>query len=561
MIDFILNNKYKNIKRYREISQVLAKYGFSIMADKLHNKSFIKTHFLKKSNDISSKYNRAQRIRMALEELGPTFIKLGQILSTRYDILPEDIVDELSRLQDNVNEYPVEKAKEIFKKELNKDIDEIFSDFNETPIAAASIGQVYKGRLKNGRNVVIKIQRPNIRKIIFKDLNILFSIAKLVDEHFNKKNPVKYVDVVEEFSYLLKKELDYTYEAQNCENFREKFKDDDRIFIPKVYWEYTTKKILVTEMIHGAKLSDFKKLEDMAIDKSKIAHLGAQIFMEQIFIHGFFHGDPHPGNIFVINNNKIGFVDFGIVGYLDKETLSFIVTMLKAGSKKDATKIVEALEKMNAIPVETDEMNLKRELNVLLNYYYNVPFDKLNFSDALNDLLRISYRHNIKIPSQLVLLIKSVVTIEGVSKKLNPDFSLIQLSDELLIELKKQKFNFNRILSEGAEMSLDTLKDLKDLPRLLKQVFHRIEKNKLKITLKIEGFNELKREINIMTNKVSLSLMVSALVVGSSIVIQSKTGPTLLGMNAMGFIGFSFAGILGMILTISILMDILRYRK
>ncbi|MTI70957.1 MAG: AarF/ABC1/UbiB kinase family protein [Firmicutes bacterium] len=552
--------KYKNMKRYREISRTLAKYGFSIISDKLDSGNFFKKHFLKRSTDLSKKYSRGKRVRLALEELGPTFIKLGQLLSTRYDILPADIVDELTMLQDNVGEFPYEKARVIFKSEIGFEIEEIFKEFNKKPIAAASIGQVYRGVLKSGENVVIKIQRPNIENIISRDLSILKTISGLIED-LKKKRLINYKDVVSEFSYLINKELDYTYEGQNCENFRVKFLNDERIEIPKVYWKYTTKKILMTKEIKGIKLSNIKEIEKNGYNKENLAYIGAKLFMEQIFLHGYFHGDPHPGNLFVINKGKIGFIDFGIVGYLDKETLNFITNLLRSGVNKDASRIISSLNKMNAIPDETDETLLKRDLNYILNYYYNIPFDKLNFTDALNDLLQITYEYGVKIPSQLILLIKSVMTIEGTGRKLNPNFNLTQISKELLNSIKKDKLKPKNFLKEFSELSFDNYEEFKEMPKLLKRILFKIEKGKLNLIMKQEGFKQLEKEISSMTNKVSLSLIISSLIVGSSIVIQSKTGPTLLGMSAFGLIGFSTAGILGLFLVISILYTLINKRK
>ncbi len=556
-----IEKKYRNIKRYKQISTVFAKYGFSIISDKLTNKGFGSKSILRINTSINQKYSKEQRLRMALEELGPTFIKLGQILSTRYDILPKNVVKELTKLQDNVKIFDLEVAQNIFKDELKIEINDVFKEFDKKPIAAASIGQVYKGILKDGNSVIVKIQRPNIQKIIETDLDILYNIASLLNEHIKKKITVSFVDIVDEFANTLKKELNYTYEAQNCENFRVKFKNDKRVVIPKVFWKYTTKRVLMTEKIEGIKLSNIDKIEKQKIDTRELSHIGAKVFMEQIFIHGYFHGDPHPGNLFVVDKNKIGFIDFGVVGYLDKDTLDFVVNLLRSAVNKDVTRIIEGLYKINAITSTTDEDNLKKDLYYLINYYYNIPFDKLNFGEALNDILRICYKNKVKIPIQLISLIKSIITIEGTAKKLNPDFNLTQISSEVLKDLKIQKYNPKRILKDLSQISINSIEDIKELPRLLKHILDMIEKNNVKITMKQEGLKQLEKEINIMTNKLSLSLIVSSIIVGSSIVIQSKTGPTILGMSAFGLIGFTTAAFLGIFLVVSILINIWKHRN
>jgi ubiquinone biosynthesis protein len=553
-----IGKRYENIKRYRQIGFILAKYGFNTITEKMDSKNFIRNIFFKGKKEFSRKYTRAQRIRMAIEELGPTFIKLGQIMSTRYDILPADIVKELALLQDKVPEFELSYAKKIFKEELGKELDEVFSYFDDKPIAAASIGQVYGGILKTGEEVVIKIQRPNIQKIISTDIDILLSIAKLIDEHFNNQSPFNAVDIVNEFSYLIKKELDYTYEAQNCETFRENYKNSNKVYIPKIYWEYTTKRVLVMERIRGTKISDLDEYNRLDYDKNELAKLGARVFMEQILIHGFFHGDPHPGNVMIVDNSKIGFIDFGIVGYIDKITLDFLVTLLESGYRKNIDRIIENLNEMEAITGETKILELRRDMHYLLNYYFNIPMNKIRFSDAFVEILSMAYRHKLKLPSQLILLIKAIVTIEGTGRRLNPRFNLTMITKDIFKDISKEKLKPKKMVDDAIKFSKENLKDLKNLPKRVSNVLQRTEKNQLKFIVQLEGLRKLEREINTLTNKLSLSLLVSSIIVGSSLVIEADVGPKILGISAIGLVGFMAAGILGLSLVISILLNSMR---
>lgn len=549
----MLRKRYNKIYRYKEMSDILTKYGFSMIADKLHNKGIVNKIFFKKSSNLSEKYTKPQRVRMALEELGPTYIKLGQLLSTRYDLLPEDIVDELSKLQDNVGGFPWESAEKIFRTETGYDIYDLFTKFNNEPIAAASIGQAYKGTLKSGEKVVVKIRRPNIDKIVHRDLEILRSLAGLMDDYFVKNNIVRFREVLEEFSTTLKRELDYTVEAQNFENFREALKNNNNVLIPKVYWKYTTKEVIMTSEINGVKISDLEAIKKKGYNKEKIALNIAKVYMEQVFIHGFFHGDPHPGNLFVVNQDKIGFIDFGIVGYIDDESMKLLILLLRSSVYKNADKIVEALYKMDSIPKETNIMLFKRDINYVLNYYYNVPFDKLRFSDALNDILRITFKHKVKIPSQLILLIKAIITIEGTSRQLNPKFNFTYVSKDLLEEIKKDKLNPKKILNNSYNYIYNGLEDIKELPNMINSILYKIDKDKVNVGINIEGIKGFKRELNTASNKLSLSLIISAIIIGSSSIIHSKTGPAMFGMSAIGLIGFLIAGIMGIILALSII--------
>ncbi|KGG81513.1 ubiquinone biosynthesis monooxygenase UbiB [Caloranaerobacter azorensis H53214] len=554
-----LYKRRKKLKRYREIAKILTKYGFDMIAERIDNRSIISKIFIR-SKKYSQKYTKGERIRFTLEELGPTFIKFGQILSTRYDILPKDIVDELSKLQDEITPFDLDTAKNIIRDELGKDLEDVFIEFQEEPLAAASIGQVYRGVLKDGNKVVIKVQRPNIDETIKQDIDILYTLAKLFDDILKKKMVISARDIVEEFSYFIRKELDYTYEAQNCERFRMYFKNDERVVIPKIYWEYTTKKVLVMEEIKGIKVSDIDEIDKMGFNKEKLSELGAKVFLEQIFIHGFFHGDPHPGNILVLSENKISFIDFGVVGYLDNLTFEFITTLLRAAIDRDIDKIVESLYKMNAISAETDEIGLKKELFFIINYYFDLPINKINFGEAFNEIMSIAYKYKLKMPSQLTLLIKSIITIEGTGKKLNPHFNLSKISKEIIKKITKRKFNPKSVTKKIIDTTTENIENIFEITNRVNDILYKIDKDKLKIKMEIEGLNKLEKEIYIMTNKLALSLIISSIIVGSSIIIQAHTGPEILGMSAFGLIGFLAAGILGVSLIVSILLNKRNYK-
>ncbi|MGO1368054.1 ABC1 kinase family protein [Senegalia sp. (in: firmicutes)] len=546
-------NKTTKIHRYREIYNILTKYGFSVVADRLPNRMFFKKVFFRKSSKLSENYTRGERLRMALEELGPTYIKLGQLMSTRYDLLPNDIVEELSKLQDDVGEFGLDKARGLFKEEIGKNIEDCFLEFDENPLAAASIGQVYNAKLFSGEEVVIKIRRPNIKNLIEKDLDILDTIAGIIDDYVVKKNVVNFKDIVEEFSTTLRRELDYTMEAQNYENFKEALKENKYAFVPKVFWEFTTRKILVTSKIDGIKINNIKELSKNIYNKEKIAYNLAKTYMEQVFVHGFFHADPHPGNLFVVEKEKIGFVDFGMVGYLDDESTKLLMLLLKSSVEKNSEKIVETLYKMDSIPKDTNKMLFKRDINYVLNYYYNLSFDKIDFSDALTDILRITYKHKVRVPSQLIVLIKTIISIEGTAKNLNPRFNLTDVSKDLLDTIKKDKLNSKKIFKKTSSSIHTMLEEVSELPKMLNNIFYKISNDKTTINMNHEGLSKFRKELNSISNKLSLSLIISAIIIGSSTIAQNEAGPQILGMSAIGLIGFLLAGVMGIILIISII--------
>ncbi|OPJ56771.1 ABC1 kinase family protein [Alkalithermobacter paradoxus] len=544
---------YKNFKRYKEIMQVLIKYGFTFLVEKLKIDGIAYKIPLVIKEDIKN-MSTGERIRRTLQELGPTFIKLGQILSTRTDILDPSIIEELSKLQNDVEPFEFENAKKIFKSEIGLEFEDVFEELNENVLGSASIGQVYEGRLKSGESVIVKIQRPNIEESIRCDLEILYSLAKAIDEHYNE-NMIKLSEVVEEFSVSLVRELDYNFEGRNCEKFIEIFKNDKNTYIPKVYWDYTSKKVLTLEKIDGVKISDIITMKEKNWDPKKIANIGALSFMKQVFIHGFFHGDPHPGNIFAVDKEKIAFIDFGIVGFIDNVTLRFITDIFFASANKDIDKIISALIDLDCIQDTENIRKLREELSYLIHYYYNMPIKKINVSELVNELMRFARKNKVKLPSQFAPLAKAVITIEGFGKVLNPDFSLSLLFKDFIREFYINKFKPMNLLVDSRNYISDIVNDIKIIPRQMRLILKNLEKSEIKLNIDEKKFDHLEKAINNMTNKLSISLIISSLLVGSSLVITTNMGPTIKGYPLVGIVGYTLASFMGIILIISILFS------
>ncbi len=549
-----IGTRYQNIKRYKRIGEVLVKYGFDFLAEKLCEKGYI-PKFVLRINRSNKQLTEGERIRLACEELGPTFVKLGQIMSTRSDIFPENIISELSHLQDNVAPFPFEQAKYLLEKELRLSIEEVFSSFSPEPIASASIGQVYEGILQTGESVVVKVQRPGIQRIIELDLDILFHLARLMDEHMDNNKPYQLYEMVEEFSRGLYRELDYTYEARNADRFYENFRGDHGIKIPKIHWDYTTKKVLTMERIYGVKIVDTQTLRQKGWDLKKLADIGTEAFMKQIFIFGFFHGDPHPGNIFAVSEKQIGIIDFGIVGYLDRNIMAMLTDLFTAAARRDVEKIVSSLMEMEALKPETNIRRLKEDISFLLNLYYNLPLKKLNIGEALKELLQVAHKNQLKLPAQLTLLFKSLITLEGSGKYLNPDFSLSMAAKGFVKEIYLYRYHPKQLLEELRGYSEEVLSSLKYLPKQLRVILKKFENNELKVQMVHRGFEELHHTINRATNRISLSMITSALIIGSSLVIYNNAGPKIGGISLFGIAGFLIASFLGFSIIISILFQ------
>lgn len=554
MENLLFNRRRGSNKRYREILTILSKYGFSFIAEKVGEGipfNRIKSRLI---DDLS----RGERIKLAIEELGPTFIKLGQILSTRYDLIPDDISRELESLQDDVYEVDIEKIKQIFIDETGQTIEEVFECFDEKPLAAASIGQVHSAILKTGEHVVVKVQRPGIRKTIEQDIEIVKNMARLIDENLNESGSLKATEIIDEFSKSITTELDYIHEAHSAQKMKINARKDKNVVIPKIYWDITTKKVIIMENIKGIKVNNKKALAERNWDKELISEIIAKSFMEQVFLHGLFHGDPHPGNILIVDKDVVSFIDFGIVGYIDNQMLDFIITTLRAISDKNVGKIIEKLIDIDSITIETEESSLRADIFNIINYYFDLPMDKIDFGEGLNEFLSVLYKHKLRVPSQLTTLIKAMVTLEGSLKNLDPHFNLLKMSSDIMDKLKKKKFeslNFKDTLNT----TLNIYDTCKKIPGQMLSILNKVEKNQIKVTMKQEGLEHLEGEINNLTNKISLSLLVSSLIVGSSIVIHADIRPRVFGVPLFGVVGYLIGLVMGLVFIISAIRSRKKY--
>lgn len=378
-----LIRNYRNLKRYHQIISVFVRYGFGDIISRLSLDYFIQA--VKYKNIKKSQFEKisiAARLRMAFEELGPTFVKFGQVLSIRPDMLPESFIEEFKKLQDNVPPFSGEQAIEEIETQLGKSVEELYSSFDATPIASASIAQVHRAMTNTHEQVIIKIQRPNIQNMIDTDLRILSDLAKLIEKNVQESHLFSPCRIVSEFSKTIQSELNFYREGQNIERFHKNFADDKTVYIPKVYWELTTDRILTMEYIDGIKISKVDELEASGLNKKIIAINGAQLVLKQIFEYGFFHADPHPGNIFVLPDNIIAPLDFGMVGSLDEEEMEAVGALLTAFVKKDVKKIISVLVNLGIMENALDIRNLKIDLSDFLDRYYQVPLFQLDIGKS-----------------------------------------------------------------------------------------------------------------------------------------------------------------------------------
>ncbi len=559
LISIMLNLKqnYKNLKRAKEILFVLSKYGLGYFLNlpaaeryfKLGKKFFIK----KTEKEAIKRLTLPQRARMACEDLGPTFVKLGQILSTRPDLISREFVEEFSKLQDKVPPFSFLEVKEILKKELGRPIDKLFIEFDERPVASASLSQVHKAKLPDGEAVAVKVQRPNIKERIKSDISILFDLVNFMEKRLINGHIYQPIEIVKEFSKTIKQELDFVSEGRNIDKFRVNFKNSETVHIPKVYWQLTTSKILTMEYINGVKISEVADSKNIKFDKKIIASRGADMILKQIFVDGFFHGDPHPGNIFIMQNNIIALLDFGMVGRVEESTMSNMANLLIATIENNTDKIVKTLEQMEIVDPEMDLRELKIEIKNFIDKYYGVPLKQLKISVIIEEILEVMVHHQIKMPSDLTLLVKSLVTIEGVGRDLDPDFDMVAHSRPFAKKLISQKYSPVNLWKKGKATAEEIFDFLQILPKEFSWLIKSLRKGDININFKHRGLEKLILEIDRASNRLSFSMIIAALIVGSSLVLTQPIGPFIFGYPAIGIIGYLFASFLGLFLIISIL--------
>ena len=547
---------YSNVKRYRQILTILLRYGFDDVLGRLKI-----DYYIQLGKKIIPKYKpheleaitTAERLRLALEELGPTFVKLGQMLSVRPDLVPANFINEFQKLQDEVPPFPAAQAREVIEAQLGQPVEQLFSSFDEVPLAAASIAQVHRAVVKDGEQVVVKIQRPHIRNVIETDLNILFDLAGLIERRIPESELYNPTAIAQEFARTIRRELDFIREGRNIDRFLRNFEDDETVFIPKVYWDLTTEHVLTMEFIDGIKISELDKLEKAGLDRKIIAYNGAQVILKQVFEHGFFHADPHPGNIFILPNNVIAPLDYGMVGSLDEELMEAAGNLLTAIVKKDVNKIIRVFVDIGIMETALDVRGLKLDLTDFLDRYYQIPLSQLDVGKIINEGAEIIRKHRIKLPADLTLMGKALVTEEGVGRILDPDFDMITMAKPYVEKLMMRKLDPLRHLKEFAYTLDDFSRLIKILPSEFRTIITKIKKGELNIKFEHQGLDHLISELDKASNRLSFSLIIASLIIGSSLIVQIDKGPHIFGFPAFGIFGYLIAAILGLWLVIAII--------
>ncbi len=551
-----ISRTYHHLNRYHRILRVLFKYGFADLIDRLHIDQYLESGLQminRKPREQIRRLSRPQRLRMVLEELGPTFIKLGQLLSTRPDLIPPEYLGELAKLQDKVPPFSSADVRQIFIDEFDKTPEELFVYFDTQPLAAASIAQVHHARLDSGAEIVVKVQRPGIENIIAVDLEILAHIASLMEEHLEEVQGHRPTAVVHEFARSLSREIDFSIELFNIQRFARQFADNDTIHVPAVYPELSTGRILSLEYVQGIKASEIEKLKEYHYDLKLIARRGANLVMEQIFVHGFFHGDPHPGNIFILPDNVVCFIDFGQMGRLslrDREDFTDLVLNLVKGREKH---VCQGVLRMTLHQDEIDRGELSRDVGELMDLYLYRPLRELQAGKILQDLLDLVGRHRLSLKPNFYLMLKALSTVEGVGLMLDPDMELIKLAEPFMKKIQLQQLAPGRLAREAGETSAAYMTLLRILPEELRDILRQVRQGRVRINFHHQGLGELAHTLERLSNRISFAIVLAAQIVGSSLVVLSDIPPRWHGIPLIGLIGFLVAGVMGFWLLVSII--------
>ncbi len=551
-----IGRTYRHVNRYREIITVLIQHGFGDLITNSQiekyfdfGKKFIPN---KKIEEVTS-LSRWERIRMVLEELGPTFIKFGQIMSNRPDILPEPLLIELEKLQDSVPPMPNEEAGKMIEQELGKPISVLFKHFDTNPIASASIAQVYRAELFNGEKVAIKVQRTGIQKIIETDLEIMFHLSLLMEKHITEMEILNPVQTVKEFEISIHKEIDFNIEASHIERFARNFQSDLTIYTPEVYKEYSTKKILTMEFIEGIKVSNLKALKETGINPLLVAEQGCDLIMKQIFEYGFFHADPHPGNILIMKDNITCFLDFGMMGTLLPKHQDHLGNIIIGIVNKDSKRIAETLLRLTGTYNIENRDQLEQRVSEMVNQYAYIPLKEIKIGELLNKLFRMLLDFKLRLPSDFYLLSKALITIEGVGSRLNPDFDMISHIEPFAKNLLKKRMDPFKLARELSSSMAEFHLLLKDLPFEVREIIRQVKTGKLKVEFEHKGLEPMLAKHDQISNRIAFAIVLAALIIGSSLIVLSKIPPLWNDVPIIGIVGFVGAAIMGFWLLISIL--------
>jgi ubiquinone biosynthesis protein len=525
--------KQRNLGRLSEIAQVAVRHGFGYLVEG------------RRHTELEGSA-RGRHLRDMLDELGPTFVKFGQLLSTRPDIVPPDIVVELRSLQDDVRPFPFADVEKMIREDLGQPIERLFTEFEETPLAAASIGQVHRATLPNGRQVVVKVQRPNAPRQIEADLSLLYQAARLAKERIRALDFVDTNDIVDEFARSIRQELDYRMEGRNAEAFHKDFAGHPHVAVPRVYWTYTRARVLTLERLEGVQLADLD-FEHWSLDqRRRLAYLITETWMTMIFRNGFFHGDPHPANILVLAPDRIGLVDFGLTGKLTDDDMSKLTRLFIDAASENIEMLPKRLSDLGVRYPKEREEQFTTELREMYYRYYGATLQEIDPIQVIREAFALIYTMNLRLPTRFVMLDKAIATLGSVGVELYPDFNVFEVAKPYARDLMLERFTPRRIAARARRETFKLGMYAAELPHQIHDTLEQVRDGQIEVGFVHKGLDDLLAKLDTLFNRLVIALIVTGGLIGSSLIgIFAKTGPHILGLHVVAAFGFFLSAVLG----------------
>lgn len=546
----------KHLARYRQIATVLAEEGLGTLIDAAGLSRFAPGR-AKRTADGDA-FTVEQRIRRAIERLGPTFIKTGQAISTRTDIVPPTLARELAKLQDECTPEPFEHVRAVIETDLEAPLETLFARFDEQPFAAASLGQVHSATLHDGSEVAVKVQRPDVRRQVETDIDIALTQARFMAEHTDFFGSIDIVEVTEEYADAIKNELDYVLEAKNAERFRKTFADDDTVAFPKVYWEYTSTRVLTLERFEGVRMNRVDELDAAGHDRKELARRGVRCYLTQLFELGFFHADPHPGNFFAMPDGRVGFTDFGRVGTISDFSRERFVDLIWGAVNKDIGMATDSLIAVSS-NVGIDEAALKREVGRLISKYHGRELARIDFGELMMETLGLIRGHQLGVPTDFALLISTLGVLEGVGRILDPEFDFATIAKPFADRIVSQRLRPEAVVKHALRSWQHFARIMENAPDTFDKVLRRLASGEVQMTVRPTGYSDLMTQLHELVNRLAFAIVVAALIVGFSTLMSRGDAPRW--MMLVGQIGLFAAFVVTFWLFSSVVWNHYRSRR
>jgi ubiquinone biosynthesis protein len=533
----------KHLKRYREIAGVLADEGLDTTIDRLGLRRFVPPRFSRHNPDgLPTEVH----IRHAIERLGPTFVKIGQALSARPDLVPDPLLSELRKLQDEVPPFPFDEVRALIEAEFEAPLDEVFAEFDPVPVASASLGQVHKATLPTGEKVAVKVQRPRVREIVETDIDIFMTQARWVADHTYLGAGIDIVAIAAEFSHAIREELDYLTEGDNAQHIRRALGEDDTVVIPSVYWDYTTTRVLTLEWIEGVRLNRLAEVDAAGYDRALLAERGIVSYLRQIFQVGVFHADPHPGNLFALPGNRVGFTDFGRVGRVSQRSREKLADLLVGAVDHDAPLAADALLDMTTSPEAVDEAEVRQEVARIIDRYHGVELRRIDIGEIVSDVTGLIRDQHLGVPSDFVVLLATFAVLQGIGRELDPDFDFAAAAAPYAKELVGERMQPSRLFEQASRTVRRLSRTMGRLPDSIDMLARLASRGELKMGMRLTDYDDLMERMYEMADRLAFALIVAAFVIGFSQLLTVEWLPNplrvfaTLALTSSAFVGAWF---------------------